>query len=159
MVLMLLAQAAQEGVPAVVQAQLQASPWNPALITALFAGITTLVGAVTGMIIQLRAIYKDGEAREKKSVERAAKSESAVQEVHDLVNAGNSALLEEIARLKRRVAVISGKDEDLIEADAADHNVSEKSRITDAATEKREQAHADQAALTAQRLANKDGGK
>lgn len=107
--------------------------WTPAMVSALFAGIVSLLVAVTTMVVTIYGVRKDARAA-------AEKMDAKVNQVHDLVNAGNSALLERIQRLTQRVATLTGEELDAVEAAAAAHDVSAKESITKAATERKDEA-------------------
>lgn len=131
--LIALLQAAAE--PVVTDPATQTSPWSPTLIAALFTGIASVLVALTGMIAAIMTMRRENAAA-------AAASAAATSQVHNLVNSANSMLLEQIARLSRRVAVATGAPEDAAEASAAEHNSDEKAKITVAATAKKEAADA-----------------
>jgi len=145
-----------------------ASPWTPALVAAIFTGLSLLLGSVASMMLMFfqfkretraaaiaaadlaRREVKDAlllaERRASTARELATKDateiKTQVTQVHDLVNAGNSALLEKVARALRRMATASGLPEDAIEAEAAERDVAEKARVTVAATEKKDASDA-----------------
>lgn len=109
------------------------STWTAALVTALFSGLTGLIVAAGGMFVTINSIRKENT----KQVEEV---KAQVEQVHELVNASDSARLEKIARLARRIATITGKKEDIIEAEAAEHNVEEKVKATQTSTRNKNEA-------------------
>ena len=100
-----------------------ASPWTPELITALFAGLATLITALAGAVVMLYSIK-----REQKSI--AKSTEAGIAQVHTLVNSGNSALLARVSRALTRIAEITNDPKDRLEAQVAQKEVTEKAIAT-----------------------------
>jgi len=110
--------------------------WTPAMITALFGGIVLLLGAVTQMLVALRAARKEAAAEAVSVAQEAARRAAKVVEVYDLVNDGNSRMLDEIKGLRQRVADLTHGDAQVLaqqEADQAQRNVDRKAEVTEQA--------------------------
>lgn len=85
--------------------------WTVPIITAIFTGLLAVIAAFTTMVVTI-------------------KNTSKVAEIHTLVNGSNTALLEKVDRLTTYIAKLTGNPQDIIESDAAKHDVEAKAEIT-----------------------------
>lgn len=93
------------------------SPWSPAMVTAMFGGLTGLIVAVTAMIVTLRGLTKKTDAVIAKAEEIHASTNSnlaKVQAALDLANEKISGLREQLVantQAKDAAAAVSAKRE------------------------------------------------
>lgn len=121
---LLLAQAAPSvPISEVAQAVKEASPWTPALITALLGGIAAIITALGGVLVLVLGL------RKQQTVTAAAQA-ADLQQVHILVNSGNTALLERWSKAMVRIAEITKDPRDVEEARISQKEVSAKAEAT-----------------------------
>lgn len=110
-------------VAALAQATVE-SPWTPTMIGALFAGLVTVIGAIGGVLVQLRSGRKEGQAA-------GAVREAKLDNITVIVNGRYSEVLNELATLKETIAELTGAKADRTAALAARKAVEDHRMRTD----------------------------